>query len=113
MAYDAQLGSACKLDVPIELQSRVIAVHFKQSTTTADVSVGQLHSFIIMGVYVPATGTIPEKKSFIELVFSTRTHLQKVNKCEVIMGGDFKSFIFIFIIPYVEILAKSFSSNIP
>lgn len=108
IAYDAHLGSACKLDVPIELQSRVIAVHFKQSTNTADASMGQLHSFIIMGVYAPATGTIPEKKSFLELVFNTREHLQKVNACKVIMGGDFNCTIGS-LDPYM----RDFESNIP
>ena len=61
-----------------------------------------------MGVYAPATGTIPEKKSFLELVFSTREHLQKVNACKVIMGGDFNSTIGS-LDPYM----RDFESNIP
>ena len=102
IAYDALLGAAHKLEVQDDLKSRVIAVHFKQRTTLTTVLSSALppntirqvaHSFIIMGIYAPASGTVGEKRTFIENVFSTRARLQEENKCKVIMAGDFNSTI--------------------
>ena len=99
MAYDALLGNACKLDVHPDLHSRVLAVHFKQqeipnsAASPAFLQNTKSHSFIILGIYAPATATVPEKKRFFDLVFSTRTRLQDENKCEVILAGDFNTTI--------------------
>ncbi len=99
IAYDAHLGNACKLDVHPDLSSRVLAVHFKQQEIPNSAALPALshntksHSFIIMGIYAPATATIPEKRCFFDLVFNTRTRLQDENNCEVILAGDFNTTI--------------------
>ncbi len=115
IAYDAHMGNANKLEVQDDLKSRVIAVHFKQPTalTTAlspdlpqNANRSAYHSFIVMGIYAPASGTVGEKKTFIENVFNTRARLQDENKCKVIMAGDFNSTI-----GYLDSFMRDFESD--
>ena len=82
IAYDPLMGRVEVLPMPAEIQNRTIAVQFLPPNAAP---------FIILGVYAPASGSTAIKRNFINKVFETRTALQQLHNCNIIIGGDFNS----------------------
>ena len=82
IAYDPLMGTCEKLQMPLDIQNRSIAIKFTPPNVAA---------FIIMGIYVPASGAETRKRAFLNKIFAARSMLQAQHNCNIIMGGDFNS----------------------
>ena len=84
IAYDPLMGGCDILAMPPGIQNRTIAIRFTPTNAKA---------FIIMGIYAPASGNTALKRNFFNMVFETRTSLQRHFNCNIIIAGDFNSTI--------------------
>ena len=86
IAYNTLLGTPEKITLNIDGIScdRIIACLFLPPNK---------QTFIVLGVYFPASGTVAVKLKFIQTVFDIRFSLAEKYKCLVILGGDFNMLI--------------------